>query len=141
MNVLTLLLPMFLAFTPDLASVKAESNPEHRSDKALEFANQEIDAARDAYSAGDVQKAVTAVKGIGEAVDVSYNALNTGVKNPRRHPKYWKRAEEGVRELLRRLDGLSSDFSVEDRPAVTQVQQHLQDIHDELIAGIMGKKK
>jgi len=76
-----------------------------------------------------------------EAVDVSYAALQETGKDARRSPKHFKKAELKTRELLRRLRGLSGEADMDDRPAFDTVVNRLQEIHDELLAAIMGKKK
>ena len=51
-----------LCLAADLGSVKTEANLERRSDLALDYANTSIDAARDAYSAGDAAKTERALE-------------------------------------------------------------------------------
>jgi DNA repair ATPase RecN len=141
-SALMVLMTVFLAAAQplDLAAIQAEGNPNHRSDKALEYASEEIEVARKAYAAGDVAKSKTALQQVLAATELSYNSLEEATKNPRRHSKYWKRAEVRVREMLRRLDGVAEDFDVDDRGTVQQVEQRMQHIHDSLLAGIMGIK-
>ena len=124
----------------DLASVRSEPNLERRSELALDYANQSLDAARDSYSAGDAGKMQAALGEAAEAVDVMYQALSDTGKNPRNN-KYFKRAELRTRELMRRLDGLSHLVSVDDRDPVTKLREHIAEIHDNLLKGIMSKKK
>jgi hypothetical protein len=76
----------------------------------------------------------------GEAVDVAYQALSDTGKNPRNN-KYFKRAELRTRELTRRLDGLSQTVGVDDRDPVTKLRDHIAEVHDNLLKGIMSKKK
>ncbi len=135
---MTALLMLILAI--DLASVKSEPNLEHRSELALDFANQSIDVARDAYSAGDAAKMQTALDEAAGAVDVMYQALSATGKDPRNN-KYFKRAELRTRELIRRLDGLSQSVSVDDRDPVTRLRDHVAEIHDNLLKRILTKKK
>ena len=125
----------------DLDAIKAEPNLEKRSDRALDNADQEIDAARKAYAAGDLNGTRQALQDVRASVELSYDSLQETGKNPRRSPKHFKRAELKIREMLRRLRGLEDEFSVEDRPPVQEVEQRLQEIHDELLTGIMTKKK
>ena len=65
------LLIAVLAF--DLGAVKSEPNLERRSDRALDNANTALDAARDAYSAADLDKTQSALKEAG-AVPAFSNA-------------------------------------------------------------------
>jgi hypothetical protein len=125
----------------DLDAIKAEPNLEKRSERALDNADRQIDAARKAYAAGDVNSTRQALHEVRASVELSYTSLQETGKNPRRSPKHFKRAEVRIREMLRRLRGLEDEFSVEDRPPVQEVEQRLQEIHDELLTGIMTKKK
>jgi hypothetical protein len=136
-----LMLALTSCLALDLEAVKAEPNLERRSAKALEFADASITAARAAYNRGEIKTAVAALGDVAAGVDASQGALKATGKNPRRDPKHFKRAEMKIREMLRRLKNLETDFSVEDRPALIEVESKLQQIHDELIAAIMGKKK
>ncbi len=130
---------LILMLAADLNSVKNEPNLEHRSEMALDYANQSIDAARDAYNAGDVAKMQAALAQVSDAVDVSYEALSETGKNPRNN-KYFKRAELRTRELVRRLDGLAQTVNFEDREPVSKVRDHVADVRDNLLKGIMSKK-
>lgn len=124
----------------NLAALKSDPNLEKRSDKALQYAALDVDEARDSYNAGKVREAKQALQEVREAVDFSYESLKETGKDPRKHSKYFKRAEVKLRELLRRLHGLSDEWSVVDRPAFDPVVARLQEVHDELLTGIMGKK-
>ncbi len=135
---------LFLAFVcraGDLEGIKAEPNLEKRSDRALEYAGREISEARQAYSAGDLNKTRQALEEVRSAVELSYDSLQATGKNQRRSPKHFKRAEMQIREMLRRLRGIEDEFSIEDRAMVQRIEQRLQEIHDELLSGIMTKKK
>ena len=125
----------------DLEAVKAEPNLERRSMKALELADASITAAREAFNKNEIKTALAALSNVTAGVEASQEALKATGKNPRRDPKHFKRAEMKIREMLRRLKNLEADLSVEDRPALVEVESKLQQVHDELIAGIMGKKK
>jgi hypothetical protein len=46
-----------------------------------------------------------------------------------------------TRELLRRLEGLRETMSVADRAGVEKIRDSVSDIHDNLLKGIMSKKK
>jgi hypothetical protein len=131
---------LLLILAADLTSIRNEPNLEHRSDMALDFAHQCVDAARDSYGAGDTAKMQSALSDAGDAVDISYQALSSTGKNPRSN-KYFKRAELRTRELIRRLDGLSQTVSVDDRELVKNLRDHVAEVHDNLLQGIMGKKK
>jgi hypothetical protein len=132
---------LFFVNGADLAELKADPNLEKRSDKALQYAAADLDEARDNYNAGKIGEAKSALQQIREAVDFSYESLKETGKDPRKHPKHFKRAEVKLRELLRRLHGLMDQWSVVDRPAFEPVVARVQEVHDELLAGIMGRAK
>jgi len=135
----TILLILWFALG-DIGAVKAEPDLEKRSELALANADGQIDAARQAYSSGDMKTEQAALDDILESVETSYDALEHSGKAPRKS-KYYKRAELKVQALLRRLHTLRNDMSVDDQPAVESVVKRLQEIHDELLAEIMSKKK
>lgn len=132
------LLILFLA--ADLASVRNEPNLERRSELALDYASQTVVAARDAYNSGDSTKMQAALGEGGEAVDVAYQALSDTGKNPRNN-KYFKRAELRTRDLIRRLDGLAQTVGVDERDLVHKLREHVAEVHDNLLKGIMSKRK
>jgi hypothetical protein len=124
----------------DLGTIKKEPNLERRSDLALQYANSALDAARDAYAAGDVDKTGAAIEEVGSSVDLAYDSLGQTGKDPRRSPKFFKRAEMSTRQLLRRLDGMIESMSVADRLVAEKVRGRVADIHENLLKGIMKKK-
>lgn len=124
-----------------LDAVKAEPNLEKRSRLALDNANAAVDAARQAYSAGDISASNAALDEVRESVNVCLAALDETHKQARKSPRAFKRAEMDIGALVRRLRSLETDFSVEDRAEVLKTEQRLQEVHDELIARIMSKKK
>ena len=133
------ILLLTLAF--DLTSVKSEPNLEKRSELALDHANVSLDAARDDYNAGDVGKTQTELEEMCDSVDVAYDALaNTG-KDPHKDPKFFKRAELRTNELLRRLESLAPGMSGLDRSTLENVRARISMVHDDLLKGIMSKKK
>lgn len=131
---------LMMVLAADLASVRSEPNLERRSEMALDYANQSVDAARDAYNAADAAKMQAALAEAQEAVDLAYQALSESGKNPRNN-KYFKRAELRTRELVRRLNGLAQTVDVDDRDPVNKIRDHVAEVHDNLLQGIMSKKK
>jgi hypothetical protein len=129
-----------LALASDLAGVKAEPNLEKRSDRALENANSALDAARDAYTRGEYDQSQTQLDEVGASVDLAYESLRQTGKDPRHSGKF-KQAEMRLRELLRRLEGLRQMVSFTDRAAVDKLRDHVSDIHDNLLDGVMGRRK
>jgi hypothetical protein len=131
---------MLFLLALDLSTIRSEPNLEKRSELALDYANTALDTARDAFAAGEDPKASASLDEVRESVDLSWHSLSDTGKYARDN-KYFKRAEVKTRELLRRLDGLRGTVAAEDQAAVENLRAHVADIHDELIKGIMGKRK
>jgi hypothetical protein len=74
-------------------------------------------------------------------VDLAYESLSATGKDPRRDPKFFKRAELRTRELLRRLEGLGESVSFSDRSMVERVRDRVSAVHDDLINGVLTKRK
>lgn len=129
-----------LVFAFDLGSIRTEPNLERRSELALDYANAALDQARDSYGAGDLPKTEASLNEVSESVDLAYQSLEDTGKDPRRSSKF-KRAELKTRELLRRLEGLRQTLNFEDRPLIEKVRDRVAEIHDNLLKGIMSKKK
>lgn len=125
----------------DLEGIKSEPNLERRSERALQNAADAMNLARDAHRAGDSTKAGAALNEVKESVELSYESLVEAGKDPRRHPKHFKAAELKTRDLLRRLTDMSRAVSMEDRELVEKVRASVTEIHDNLINGILSKKK
>jgi hypothetical protein len=132
---------LIMVLALDLNSVKQEPNLERRSELALENANASLDSVREAFTAGDMAKMRAALDETRESVDLAYQALSDTGKDPRRNPKFFKRAELKTRELLRRLDGLVQGVDVESQGWVEKVRDRIAEVHDNLLKGIMSKKK
>jgi hypothetical protein len=129
-----------LALAFDLATVKSEPNLEKRSDLALTNANLALDGARDAYKKGDIDNIQPHLDEVLDSVELAYQSLSDTGKDPRKD-KFFKRAELRTRELLRRLEGLGQTVSFADRGAIDKVRERVSEIHDNLLKGIMSKKK
>lgn len=129
---------MALAF--DLGSVKTEPNLERRSELAIENAHAALTSAREAYTSGNLEKTQAGLDEVDESVDLAFDSLVDTGKDPRKSSKF-KKAELRTRELLRRLEGLRDLVSFADRFLVERVQAHVSEVHDNLLKGIMSKRK
>ncbi len=126
----------------DLDQVRQEQNLEKRSKLALENADAALKSAREDYRAGDTMDTTTKINEVIESVDLAYTSLTETGKNPRKSPKYFKQAEMQTRELSRKLDDFQHEMSYTDRPSLDKVRIRVQEVHDELLTGLMeGKKK
>jgi flagellar biosynthesis/type III secretory pathway protein FliH len=130
----------FTVFAGSLLQVKAEANLERRSDLALEYANSALDAAREAYKSGDIDKTKSALDEVEQSIDLSYDSLADSGKDPHKSGAF-KRAELKARELVRRLDGLVQSASFTDQDMFERVKGRISSIHDDLLNGILSKKK
>ena len=133
-------LAFILALAMDLNSVRNEPNPQRRCQLALDNANQAIDAAEEANNAGQTEKMQAALDEVAESVELAYDALVSSAKNPR-NDKGFKKAEQRTRELLRRLDGFRQIVDFDDRGRVEKTRDRVSAVNDDLLNGIMKKKK
>jgi hypothetical protein len=125
----------------DFASIQHEPNLERRSQLAMDYANASLDAARTAYQANDFEKTQASLGEVGDAVNLAYDSLQQTGKEARRDPKFFKRTELATRQILRRIEGLAESMSFQDRPLTEKVRDRVAAIHDNLLQGIMSKKK
>ena len=126
----------------DLQRSLAEPNLEKRSQLALENAAAAYKNARAAYDKGDLDAVSAAIKEIQESVDLANTSLKNTGKDPRKSPKWFKRAEITTRDLLRRLDSFQQEMSFSDRPLLDACKAKVAEVHDELLVGLMeGKRK
>ena len=124
-----------------LDEVRAEPNLEKRSVLAIDNAVAALKEARAAYNAGDLAKVGAKAREIEESVDLANAALEKTGKDPRRSPKWFKHAEIQSNELLRSIEALEHDMSVEDRAILEKTKERVQQVHDILLAGLMGGKR
>jgi hypothetical protein len=128
--------------TDDLARVRAEPNLEKRARLALAESDAAMDAARSDYQRGDTDRVAGDAAKIVDFVDLAFLSLNQTGKDPRKNSRWFKYAEIQTRGLLRRLDALERDMSVEDRPLLEKAKSEVQQVHDKLLLGLMeGKPK
>jgi hypothetical protein len=131
-----------LAWQPQdaLEAVKSEGNLEKRSEKSLEVAEQQIDQAAKSYQSGELEAVRESFGVAREAVVLSWESLMATGKNPRKSPKYFKRAEITLRKMLRRLNEFRNVMSVDDRPMLQDLIADAQKTHDKLLAAVMSRK-
>jgi len=130
------------ALPASLKDVLAEPNLERRSKLALDNADAAYQAARTAYDAGNTTAVAANLHEVQESVEVAFASLQETGKDPRKSPKWFKRAEMETRDLLRRLDSFQQAMSFDDRASVDPVKAKVQQVHDNLLMGLMeGKHK
>jgi hypothetical protein len=130
------------ALQADLKKALAEPDLEKRSKLAMDNAVAAYQNARDAYQKGEMEQVKASIEEIEESVDLVYQSLTDTGKNPRRSPKWFKSAELATRDLARRLASFQDQMSYTDRAWLDKVKARVQQVHDELLLGLMeGKKK
>jgi hypothetical protein len=126
----------------DLSRANAEKNLEKRSQLALANAAEQYKVARATYDKGDNERTAAVIAEILESVNLAFTSLQETGKDPRRSPKWFKRAEIETRDLLRKLESFQQEMSFADRPMLDKVKAETQKIHDDLLLGLMeGRKK
>ena len=126
----------------DLKPALAESNLGKRSKLALDNATVALKAAREAYRRGDNQAVAAAVDEIQQSVDLAYDSLMKTGKNPRNSPRWFKPAEIATRDLSKKLDSFQRDMDFADRGMLDKVKARVQQVHEDLLLGLMeGKRK
>lgn len=123
-----------------LDQVRQEPNLEKRSKLALENAEAAFKDARNAHRIGDTAVMAAKVNEVEQSVGLAFTSLNSTGKNPRRSPKYFKQAEMETRALARRLDEFQHEMTAEDRSTLDSLRAKVQQVHDELLTGLMGGK-
>jgi hypothetical protein len=126
----------------DLQQAKSEPNLGKRSMLAMDNAFDALTLARDAYGKGQSAQVAAFVKEIKESVELAETSLHETGQNPRKSPKWFKRAESSTRDLLRRLDSFQQSMEVSDRPLLDALKAKVQQVHDDLLEGVLeGKEK
>jgi hypothetical protein len=126
----------------DLQRARAERNLEKRSGLALQNAVTAYQSIRAAYERGETERVAAGAAEIEESVNLAHDSLTATGKDPRKSPKWFKRAEIDTRDLLRKLDGFQQQMSFLDRHLLDRVRDSVQRVHDELLIGLMqGKRK
>ena len=124
----------------DLKRAKAEPNLERRSGLALENAAAALKMARAAYDKGDNEEVKRTTAEVLESVNLAAASLEQSGKNPRRSI-WFKKAEISTRDLSRRIQDFQDQMSYTDRPLLDELKTRVQQVHDELLMGVMEGKK
>ncbi|HUB82380.1 MAG TPA: hypothetical protein VMB03_26465 [Bryobacteraceae bacterium] len=139
--VLTILLLSSQWAHADLKKAMAEQNLEKRSGLALENAEAALKQARAAYDQGDNNEVAKDAAEVLDSVNLAASSLEQSGKNPRRSI-WFKKAEISTRDLSRRIQDFQDEMSYVDRPLLDKLKVRVQEVHDELLMGVMeGRKK
>jgi hypothetical protein len=126
----------------DLKRAQAEPNLEKRSQLAMDNAVVAYQAARAAYDKGDNDQTAAAIAEILDSVDLAHASLKQTGKDPRKSSKWFKKAEMETRDLGRKLESFQQAMGYTDRPMLDKLKARVQQVHDDLLLGIMeGKHK
>jgi hypothetical protein len=126
----------------NLKTALAERDLGKRSKLALDNASRALKDARGAFEKGDNEKLSAEIAEVQESVDLAYDSLKSTGKDPRKSPKWFKHAEIETRDLLKKVDTLQQDLNFQDRPMLDKLKARVQQVHDDLLLGLMeGKKK
>jgi hypothetical protein len=131
---------VLLAFAIDFDAVKAEPVLEKRAQRALDFAQERLTAARKHYEAAEDAEFTSALSDTAEGVEYCLATLEEIGKHPSKNVRNYKPSEMRVRDLLRRLVTLRNDASIELRPAVADCEKRVSAVHDALLNGVMSKR-
>ena len=132
--------PLILLLALDLGTVNAEANLEKRADKALDHAAHLISSLRETYNSGEFKKLGELLDEITVSVELCRKSLEDSGKNPRRSPKYFKKAEMRTHDFERRLERFQKDMGAMDRPMAEKALDHMRKVHEGLLNDMMGKK-
>ncbi|MBV8809297.1 MAG: hypothetical protein JO033_11545 [Acidobacteriaceae bacterium] len=117
-----------------IAELSTEHDPGRRSQRALVLADSAFDDARDYYNKGDFDKGDASLEAMTGALNVCVESLQAA-----RKAKFYKKAEMNVALLQRRMSSLLEDIDLQERGWAEQTNRTLDQIHDKLLAGVMGK--
>ena len=142
LTALAILLALAGRVQADLSRAMAEPNLERRSRLALENASAAYKEIRSAYDKGEHEAVSAAAKEVEESVELAHASLKQTGKVPRKSPKYFKAAEIATRDLLRKLEAFQKEMSFDDRPMLEPTKKKVQQVHDDLLVGLMeGNRK
>lgn len=114
--------------------VRSQRNPGRRSELAISMADEALDRAREFYRSGDQKRAEEQLDAVDRLADECLSSVQEARKS-----KYTKKAELKIAALARRVNSLVDDLGYEQRDKAREVHTHLEEIHDKLLAGVMGK--
>jgi polyhydroxyalkanoate synthesis regulator phasin len=117
-----------------LAELKAEHDPGRRSEKALVFADQAFENAKEMYSKGQVHKGDEDLDQMTAALKECMDSLDEAHK-----AKFYKKAELRVAFLQRRMQGLLDDLSIQERGWAEYTNRKLDELHEKMLEGVMRK--
>ena len=119
---------------------RSEADPNRRAEQAVESADRELDAARQAWQGGDWDKSRAALGRMKDSAELADSSLEQSTSQPRNNHHY-KVVELKLRMLIRRVDAFRLEVDYEQRDAVNAVETRLQELHDRILDAVMTKRK
>jgi predicted S18 family serine protease len=132
---------LLLTYSFDLQTVKAEPNLDRRAEMAIDNANTALDRAKKLYTDGEYKASQEAVLEVRDSIELCAETLKATGKDPRKNAKQFKKIEIRIHALVRRVHTFAQSVSIEDRAAVTKVEERIEEINDEIVSGIFTKTK
>jgi hypothetical protein len=123
----------------DLSEALAEPNLEKRSEKAIKLAEQALDHASKAWKDGRDADEAAQLKAVRDGIDLCVQSLKDSGKDARKSPKYFKRAEITLRNIIRRLDSFRFAKGVDERAPLDHLLSHAHRVHEGILLDIMTK--
>lgn len=125
---------LFLEARSNVEKTANSHNPAQQAEYALSEAEMAFDRARSSYDAGKVKEGNAELDAAMTSVRLCVDSLAKSHKS-----KYYKKAELRVGLLMRRMRSLREDVSIDDRGWIEYVSRKMNEAHEELVAGVMGK--
>jgi len=136
-GLLVLSLAAFASTEPTLQELIARADaarPQDRPALYVDIAERELRSADQFYTDGKVDDAVAAVKNV---VTYSEKAHDAAIQTGKR----LKNTEIALRNMARRLRDLKGTLNFDDQPPVGDAANRLQNLTDDLLMQMFGKKK
>lgn len=125
------LMLVFLLQVPD--AVKNEPLPEKRYLLAL-------DAAAKALVDSSLESGKAKLELAADLTEFALSSLEAMGKPAHKNAGNYKKAELRTRELLRRVDAIVKEASIDERPGLESAQNRINVVHEKVLDGVMSKK-
>jgi hypothetical protein len=122
---------LLLAQIPD--AVKNEPVAEKRYQLALAEAGKILEAAKDNEPKKSLEDAA-------DLCEFALTTLESMGKPPHKNAGNYKKIELKTREFLRRVEAISKEASIDDRPGLEAAFNRINAVHEKVLEGVMSKK-
>ena len=141
MSVAVLALLVAAQPAPDLAKIASEPDLVKRARLALTNAERATTAGGDACRSGDHDKCSALLSEVQNSVELAQASLQKTGIDPARSPRHFKDAEIRTRKIMRLLDAVGAYVHSDDASHFDSVRRRVSEINDQLLSGIMSKRK